>query len=121
MGYRNTHKAYRLVDVDTNKVNFGRDFMVDKDARPLHITKRMRISKDESIMAQGSSVNIHKTPLEGERILSMSLLMICQKFQVQRKLQVSQPTKVTILIWKEQKKTKMKRPKWWHGTIRNLG
>ena len=33
-GYNDTHKAYRLVDVDTDKVSFSRDVVVDEEVGP---------------------------------------------------------------------------------------
>jgi hypothetical protein len=34
--YIDTHKAYRLVDVDTDKVSFSRVSFVDEEVRPFH-------------------------------------------------------------------------------------
>jgi hypothetical protein len=35
-GYNDNHKSYRLVDIDTNKVRFSRDVVVDEEVGPFH-------------------------------------------------------------------------------------
>jgi hypothetical protein len=36
IGYNDTHKSYRLVYVDTDKVSFSRDVVVDEEVGPFH-------------------------------------------------------------------------------------
>jgi hypothetical protein len=40
--YNNNHKAYKLVDVDTNKVSFSRDVLDEEDG-PFHTSPRFKI------------------------------------------------------------------------------
>jgi len=42
--YSDNHKAYRLVDIDTNKVIFSRD-VVDEEVGPLHTYPEFKITE----------------------------------------------------------------------------
>jgi hypothetical protein len=44
-GYNDTHKAYRLVDVDTDKVRFSIDFVVDEEVGPLHTPPAFKVTE----------------------------------------------------------------------------
>ena len=43
-GYNDTHKAYRLVDVDTDKVSFSRD-VVNEEVGPFHTPPAFRVTE----------------------------------------------------------------------------
>jgi hypothetical protein len=45
IGYSDTHKAYRLVDVDTDKMSFSRDVVVDEEVGPFHTPPAFRVTK----------------------------------------------------------------------------
>jgi hypothetical protein len=40
--YNDNHKAYRLVEIDTNKVSFSRDVVVDEEVGPFHTSPRIQ-------------------------------------------------------------------------------
>jgi hypothetical protein len=42
--YNNSHKAYILVDVDTDQLNFNRDVVVDEEARPFQTSLEIKIT-----------------------------------------------------------------------------
>jgi hypothetical protein len=44
-GYNDTHKAYRLVDVDIDKVSFSRDVVVDEEVGPFHTPPAFRVTE----------------------------------------------------------------------------
>ena len=46
-GYNDTHKAYRLVDVDTDKVSFSRDVVVDEEVGPFHTPLAFRVTEQQ--------------------------------------------------------------------------
>jgi hypothetical protein len=54
--YNNNHKAYRLVDIDTNKMSFNR-YVVDEEVRPFHVTLEFKIIK-QLMVDNDSSVKI---------------------------------------------------------------
>lgn len=51
-GYNNSHKAYKLVDVDTNLVSFNKYVVVDEEDRPFQSTLEFKITTKQPIMAQ---------------------------------------------------------------------
>jgi hypothetical protein len=44
-GYNNSHKAYRLVDVDTNQLSFSKDVIVDEEVGPFKASLEIKITK----------------------------------------------------------------------------
>ena len=44
-GYNDTHKVYRWVDINTNKVSFSRDVVVDEEVGPFHTPLEFRITE----------------------------------------------------------------------------
>ena len=71
--YNDTHKAYKLVDIDTNKVSFSRD-VVDEEVGPFHTPLEFHITKQLG-MVEDSGVKLQVAPLEGGKILSMRSLL----------------------------------------------
>ena len=63
-GYNDTHKAYRLVDTDTNKVSFSRDVVVDEEVGPFHTPSEFCITEKPS-MAEDSGVKLQVAPPKG--------------------------------------------------------
>jgi hypothetical protein len=49
-GYSDTHKAYRLVDVDTNMVSFSRDVVVDEEVGPFHTPPTFRVTEQPKVI-----------------------------------------------------------------------
>jgi hypothetical protein len=45
IGYIDTHKSYRLFDVDIDKVIFSRDVVVDEEVGPFHTPLAFRITE----------------------------------------------------------------------------
>jgi hypothetical protein len=56
--YNNNHKAYRLVDVDTNQLRFSRDVVVDEEAGPFQTSPKIKINKEQLVVANDSCVKI---------------------------------------------------------------
>jgi hypothetical protein len=63
IGYTNTHKAYKLVDVDTDKVSFRRD-VVDEEVGPFHTPPAFRVTEQPNVI-EDSSVKLPIAPPEG--------------------------------------------------------
>jgi hypothetical protein len=63
-GYSDTHKAYRLVDVDTDKVRFSRDVVVDEEVGPFHTPLAFRVTEQPEVI-EDSSVKLPTAPPEG--------------------------------------------------------
>jgi hypothetical protein len=63
-GYNDTHKAYRLVDVDTNKVSFSRDVVVDEEVGPFHTSPAFKITEQPEV-DKDSGVKLQAAPPEG--------------------------------------------------------
>ena len=72
--YNNTHKAYRLVDTNTNKVSFSRDVVVDEEVDPFHTPLEFRITEQLG-MAEDSGVKLQVALPEGGKILSMRSML----------------------------------------------
>jgi hypothetical protein len=49
-GYSDTHKAYILVDVDTDKVSFNRDVVVDEEVGPFHTPLAFRATEQLEVI-----------------------------------------------------------------------
>jgi hypothetical protein len=64
IGYNENHKSYRLVDIDTNKVSFSRDVVVDEEFGPLHTSPELKIIK-HPMVDKDSNVKLQAYPLEG--------------------------------------------------------
>jgi transposase InsO family protein len=62
-GYNDNHKAYRLVDIDTNKVSFSRD-VVDEEVGPFHTSPEFKIT-EQPVVDKDSGVKLQATPPEG--------------------------------------------------------
>jgi hypothetical protein len=45
IGHSDTHNAYRLVDVDIDKVSFSRDVVVDEEVGPFHTPPAFRVTE----------------------------------------------------------------------------
>ena len=43
--YNDIHKAYRLVDIELNKVSFNRDVVVDEEVGPFQTPSKFHITK----------------------------------------------------------------------------
>jgi hypothetical protein len=43
--YKDNHKAYILVDVDTDKVRFSRDVSIDEEVGPFHTPPAFRVTE----------------------------------------------------------------------------
>jgi hypothetical protein len=63
-GYSDTHKAYRLVDVDTNKVGFSRDVVGDEEVGPFHTPPAFRVTEQLEVI-EDSGVKFLIAPPEG--------------------------------------------------------
>ena len=50
-GYNDTHKAYRLVDVDTDKVSFSKDVVVAEEVGPFHTPPVLRVTEQPKVTA----------------------------------------------------------------------
>jgi len=48
--YSDTHKAYRLVDVDTDKVSLSRDVVVDEEVVPFQTSPAFRITEQPKVI-----------------------------------------------------------------------
>ena len=59
-GYNDTHKAYRLVDTDTDKVSYSRD-VVDEEVRPFQNSPYFR-SIEKTEVVEDSGVKIQVAP-----------------------------------------------------------
>jgi hypothetical protein len=70
-GYNNNHKAYRLVDVDTNQLSFSKDFIVDEEVGPFHTSSKIKITKQQPISAKDSGIKLQVAPPVRGEILSM--------------------------------------------------
>jgi hypothetical protein len=44
-GYIDTHKSYRLVDVDTDKVRFSTDFVIDEEVGPFNTPPAFKVTE----------------------------------------------------------------------------
>lgn len=54
--YNDNHKAYRLIDVDTNCLTFSRDFVIDEEVGPIQLSSDIKITEDQPLKAKDSSV-----------------------------------------------------------------
>jgi hypothetical protein len=63
-GYIDTHKAYILVDVDTYKVSFSRDVVVDEEVGLFHTPPAFRVTEQQEVI-EDSSVKLPIAPPEG--------------------------------------------------------
>jgi hypothetical protein len=63
-GYNDTHKSYRLVDVDTHKVRFSRDVFVYEEVGPFHTPLAFRVTEQPEVI-EDSGVKIPIAPPEG--------------------------------------------------------
>jgi hypothetical protein len=63
-GYNDTHNAYRLVDVDTDKVKFSRDVVVDEEVGPFHTPPTFRVTEQPKVI-EDSGVKLPIAPPEG--------------------------------------------------------
>lgn len=50
-GYSDNHKAYRLIDVDTDRLIFSRDVVFDEDQGPFQLSSSEQNSKDQPLKA----------------------------------------------------------------------
>jgi hypothetical protein len=64
IGYNDTHKAYRLVDVDTDKVRFSRDVVDDEEVGPFHTPPTFRVTEQLEVI-EDSGVKFLIAPPEG--------------------------------------------------------
>ena len=71
--YNDTHKAYKLVDPNTDKVSFNRDVVVDEEVGPFH-TPQLCITMQPG-MAEDSGVKLQIAPTKGGKIPSMRSLL----------------------------------------------
>jgi hypothetical protein len=62
--YNYNHKAYRLVDIDTNKVSFNRDVVVDGEVEPFHTSPKFKFTK-QPVVDKDSGVKLQAAPPEG--------------------------------------------------------
>jgi hypothetical protein len=62
-GYKNTHKTYRLVDTDTDKVSFNKD-VVDEDVGPCQTSPEFQITEKPKV-AKDSGVKLQVAPTKG--------------------------------------------------------
>jgi hypothetical protein len=53
-----------LVDIDTNKVSFSRDVIVDEEVGPFHTSPKFKIT-GQPMVDKDSSVKLQADPLEG--------------------------------------------------------
>jgi hypothetical protein len=63
-GYNDTHKSYRLVDVDTDKVRFSRDVFIDEEVGPFHTPPAFKVTEQPKVI-EYSGVKLPIAPLEG--------------------------------------------------------
>jgi hypothetical protein len=54
-----------VVDIDTNKLRFSRDVVVDEEIEPFHTSPEFKISK-KLVVAKDSGVKLQVAPSEGE-------------------------------------------------------
>jgi hypothetical protein len=115
-GYSDTHKAYRLVDVDTDKVSFSKD-VVDEEVGPFHTPPAFRVTEQPEVI-EDSGVKLPIAPPEGGKD---------SEHDDEESKQDESPRSVrsvhseagspshggnTDLVARDSK-----RPKWWHNTI----
>jgi hypothetical protein len=51
IGYNNSYKSYKLVDVNTNQLSFSRDVIVDEEVGPFHTFSKIKIPKPKLVVA----------------------------------------------------------------------
>jgi len=65
--YTENHKAYRLVDIDTNLIIFSRYVVVDEETRPFHTSLKFIITIGYPVMAKDSGVKLQvASPKKGK-------------------------------------------------------
>jgi hypothetical protein len=68
--YNNSHKTYRLVDVNNNHLSFNRYIIVDKQVGPFQASPEFKITTEQPIMAKDSSGKLQVAPPKRGEILS---------------------------------------------------
>jgi hypothetical protein len=63
-GYNDSHKAYRLVDVDTNQLSFNRDVIVDEEVGPFQTSLEIKITEQQLVLAKDSGIKLQAAPPE---------------------------------------------------------
>jgi hypothetical protein len=117
IGYSNTHKAYRLVDVDANKVSFSRDVVFDDEVGPFHTPPAFRVTEQPEVI-EDSGVKLPIAPPKGGEY---------SENDDEESKQDESPSSV-ISVHSEAGSPShggntdfasrdSKRPKWWHNTI----
>jgi hypothetical protein len=118
-GYNDTHKAYRLVDVDTDKVSFSRDVVVDEEVGPFHTPPAFRVTEQPEVI-EDSGVKLPIAPPEGGKDSE-------HEHDDEELEQDESPRSVRSVHFEAGSPSHggntdlaardFKRPKWWHNTI----
>jgi transposase InsO family protein len=115
--YSDTHKAYRLVDVDIDKVSFSRDVVVDEKVGPFHTPPAFRVTEQPEVI-EDSGVKLPIAPPEGGKD---------SEHDDEESEQDESPRSVRSVHSEVGSPSHggntdfaardSKRPKWWHNTI----
>lgn len=65
MGYSDNHKAYRLIDVDTNRLIFDRDVVFDEEVGIFELSSLVFSLGDQPLKAKDLGVRLPLAPTEG--------------------------------------------------------
>ena len=73
-GHNDNHKAYMLIDVETNQVTYDRDVVVDEETRSFHsFSLEFKIIMEPPIMAKDLGVKIQISPPQREEDFDKSV------------------------------------------------
>jgi hypothetical protein len=72
IGYSNNHKSYILVDVDTDKVRFSRDVVVDEEVGPFHTSPRFRVTGVKIFSPLAGRLSRCKTMIQTNQRVNLS-------------------------------------------------
>lgn len=64
-GYNDTHKAYRLVDIETDRIIFSRDVVFDEERGPFQLSPPIVDSKDQPLNPSDLGVRLPLGPPDG--------------------------------------------------------
>jgi hypothetical protein len=115
-GYNDTHKAYRLVDVDTDKVSFSRDVVVDEEVEPFHTPPAFRVTEQREVI-EDSGVKLLIAPPKGGKDSEHddeSEQDECPRIVRSIHSEARSPSHGSNI---DLAAKDSKRPKWWHNTI----
>jgi hypothetical protein len=116
-GYSDTHKPYRLVDVDTDKMSFSRDVVDEEEVGTFHNPPAFKVTQQPEVI-EYSSVKLLIAPPEGGKDFEHDDQDLEQDESLRSVRSVHSEVGIPShggnidLAAKDSK-----RPKWWHNTI----